>query len=76
MAGRGCAEKGAERASGGTILAYGTDTKGKQGADKFYEIWDTRSGRHTVASNHGLYKQSTKIEPNHVKINRKLVGEE
>lgn len=46
----------------GQILAYGTDNKGHQGAERYYEIWDTRNNKHTVSSNHGLYRQSTKVD--------------
>ena len=34
----------------GQVLVYGTNTNGNQGSKTHYELWDTRSGQHELAT--------------------------
>jgi len=43
------------------VLLYGTDDRGKQGGDVYYEVWDPRSGQHERQGNHNKLKHSTDV---------------
>jgi len=44
------------------VLMYGTDDRGKQGGDIYYEVWDVSGGQHELAGNHDLLEHKTDVD--------------